>query len=255
MQRGLPGTSAAVSDSRSARLLVGIVMPKQLRPSKARKAKTARVLESTRVFLLSQQQLVRSGIRVLLERIEKIEVGEASDSQQTLTLIEEFSPHVILLDVAAPGLAGLELLKQVTQKFPSIYVIALTQHEDAEQAVQLLRLGAAGLIAKSATTTELEFAIKTVATGKIYLSKILEQTVANHSGTRQAFSPKLTSRQCEVLKMFAEGLGTKEIALRLNISAKTVETHRARIKKRTNIRDVAGLVRYAVHIGLTKLDE
>src|ERR1700741_580590 len=179
MQRGLPGTSAApVSDSGSARLVVEIVMPKPLRSSTARKAKPARVLQSTRVFLLSQQALVRSGIRALLERIEKIEVGEAPDSQQFLTLIEEFNPHVILLDVARPGLAGLELLKQVTQKFPSIYVIALTQHEDAEQAVQLLRLGAAGLIAKSATTTELEFAIKTVATGEIYLSKTLEQAVA-----------------------------------------------------------------------------
>ncbi len=255
MQRGLPGTSAVVSGSGSARLLVEIVMPRPLRPSKARKAKTARVLESTRVVLLSQQQLVRSGIRALLERIEKIEVGEASDSQQIPALIEEFNPHVVLLDVAAPGLAGLALLKQVTQKFPSIYVIALTQNEDAEQAVQALRLGAAGLIARSATTIELQLAIKTVARGEIYLSKILEQAVAKHSETRQTFLPKLTSRQYEVLKMIAEGLATKEIALRLNISAKTVETHRARIKKRTNIRDVAGLVRYAVHIGLTKLDE
>jgi DNA-binding NarL/FixJ family response regulator len=232
-----------------------VVLPKPRSPSKAKIARTDRVLKRTRVLLSNHQALVRSGIRALLERIKEVEVREASEDQQLLSMIEEFNPHVILLDGITRGSPGLELLKQVVHEFPSTRALILAEDEDEEQAVQVLRLGAAGLIAKSATSTELEFAINTIASGGNYLSKVLEQAVAKHSETPQSFLPKLTSRQWEVLKMIAEGHGTKEIALRLNLSAKTVETHRARIKKRTNIRDVAGLVRYAVQIGLTKLDE
>lgn len=231
------------------------VMPKPRTPSNAKTARTNRVRKRTRVLLSIHQELVRSGIRALLERIKGAEVREALANQQLLSTIEEFNPHVILLDVMTGGSSGLELLKQVVQEFPSSRVLVLADDEDEEQAVHVLGLGAAGLIARSATSSELELAINTVAGGESYLSKILERAVVKHSKTRQAYSPKLTPRQYEVLKMIAEGHGTKEIALSLNISAKTVETHRARIKQRTNIRDVAGLVRYAVHIGLTKLDE
>jgi DNA-binding NarL/FixJ family response regulator len=144
-------------------------------------------------------------------------------------------------------------LEQVVQEYPSTRVLILAEAEDEVQAVAVLRLGAAGLIAKSATSNELEFAVNSVASGKEYLPKILEEALAKYSGTPKAFRPKLTPRQSEILKMIAEGHGTKEIALRLNLSAKTVETHRARIKDRLKISDVAGLVRYAIGVGLIKL--
>lgn len=255
MQRSSLETSAAVAGTGSARVPVEILMPKPLRLSEAKKLKTDLVSGSTRIVLSSHETLVRSGIRALLERIKEVEVREALDNQQLLTLIAGFNPHVVLLDVTTRGLDGLVLLTEVVQRFPSTGALALIQDEDEEQAVLALRLGAAGLIAKSATSTELEFAVKTVARGENYLSKKLEGPALKFSETPKDFWPKLTLRQQEVLKMFAEGQGTKEIALRLNISVKTVESHRARIMTRLNIRDIAGLVRYAIRIGLIKLDE
>jgi len=201
------------------------------------------------------QGLVRSGFRALLERLAAVEVREASAKEQLLIVIEQFNPDVLLLEVTNRALHELETLKQVVQEYPSTRVLILTESEEEEQAVAALRLGAAGLIAKSATSDELEFAVNTVASGKDYLPKTLAEALANYSDTPRVFWPKLTSRQSEVLKMMAEGHGTKEIALRLNISAKTVETHRARIKQRLNISDIAGLVRYAIGIGLVNLHE
>ena len=191
----------------------------------------------------------------MLERIEEVEVREVSDNEELHSLIEQLKPQVILLDVMTPRLTELELLKSVTQRFPSTRVIALTEQDNEEQAVHAIALGAAGLIARSASSSELRLAIRTVARGDSYLSSALRRAVSKRPETPRAFLPKLTSRQNEVLKMIAEGYGTKEIALRLNISAKTVETHRARIQRRLNIRDIAGLVRHAVRVGLVKLDQ
>jgi DNA-binding NarL/FixJ family response regulator len=230
------------------------MMSKPQRPASG--AKTAeKALRPRRVVLSIHQGLVRSGLRALLERIAAVEVRETSAKEQLLIVVEQFNPDVLLLEVTNRGLHGLEILKQVVQEYPSTRVLILTEAEDEEQAVAALRLGAAGLIAKSATSDELEFAFNTVASGKDYLPKTLAEALASYSGTPPTLWPKLTSRQSEVLRMMAEGHGTKEIALRLNISAKTVETHRARIKQRLNIFDIAGLVRYAIGIGLVNLHE
>lgn len=230
-------------------------MRKRRSSSRAKIAPDVRLSRPTRVVLSGHQSLVRSGLRALLERVKAVEVREASDKEQLFTVIEEFKPHVIVIDVTTRELRGLDLLQQVVQEFPSTRALALTQDEDEEQALEALRLGAAGLIARNATDTDLVLAVKSVARGENYLSETLGRVVLKHSRARQAFLPKLTARQYEVLKMIAEGHGTKEIALRLNISPKTVETHRARVMERLNIRDLAGLVRYAVHRGLVKLDQ
>jgi len=210
-------------------------------------------------FLLFNQQLaalVRAGIRALLERIEKVEVAEAADSQQTLASISEFNPDIVLLDVPVPGLSGLDLLKEIVEKFPLVRVIVLTQHENEEQAVQALRSGAAGVITTNAASTELELAIKAVARGENYLAaELSRQAILKYLKDPRAFLSELTARQYEVLKMIAEGHATKEIARRLEISVKTVETHRAQIMERLDIHDIAGLVRYALRMGLVKLDK
>jgi DNA-binding NarL/FixJ family response regulator len=209
-----------------------------------------------RVLLSGHHGLIRAGIRALLERIEEVEVAEAAGSEQILASIREFNPDVILLDVPTPGLSGLELLKEVIEKFPSKRVIALTHHESEEHAVQALRLGAAGFISKSADSTELELAIRAVASGERYLApELSKQAIHKYLEDPHAFLSELTARQYEVLKMIAEGQATKKIAGRLDISVKTVETHRAQIMQRLNIHDIAGLVRYALRTGLIKLDE
>jgi DNA-binding NarL/FixJ family response regulator len=233
-------------------------MPKPSSSSEAKTttAKADREPQLIRILLSGQHALVRAGIRALLERIEEVEVAEAADSQQILASIKEFNPDVVLLEVPTPGLSGLELLKEVVEKFPSKRVIALTQHESEEQAVQALRLGAAGFIAKTAASTELELAIKAVASGERYLTPELpREAILKSLEDPRSYLSELTARQYEVLKMIAEGHATKTIAGRLDISVKTVETHRAQIMKRLNIHDIAGLVRYALRMGLVKLDE
>lgn len=231
-------------------------MPKPYLSSGAKRIKSGQAPQAIRVLLSDQHALVRAGIRALLERIEEMKVAEAAHSQQTIASIREFNPDIVLLDVPVAGLSGLELLKEIVEKFPPVRVIVLTQHENQEQAVQALRAGAAGFITKSAASTELELAIKAVARGEIYLSSELsKQTVLKYLEDPHAFLSELTARQYEVLKMIAEGHPTKEIARRLDISVKTVETHRAQIMERLHIYSVAGLVRYALRVGLVKLDE
>ena len=232
-------------------------MPKSLRSSgtKAVKAESAR--KSIRVLLSDQHALVRAGVRALLERIKEVEViAEAADGNQTLALIKEFQPDIVLLEVPTPGQSGLELLKAVVGTFPDVRVIVLTQHENDEQAVQALRSGAAGFITKSAASAELEVAIKAVAQGESYLaSDLSKQAILKYFEDPRAFLSELTSRQCEVLKLIAEGHTTKEIARRLDISVKTVETHRAQLMQRLDIHDIASLVRYALRVGLVKLHQ
>jgi DNA-binding NarL/FixJ family response regulator len=233
-------------------------MPKTIPSSGAHRVKAHPALERIRVLLSDQHALVRAGIRVLLERIKEVEViAEASGGQDTLELIEKLNPDLVLLDITERGLIGLDVLKQIVGKFPGLRVIVLTAANESEQyAVHILRLGAAGFVPKSAASTELELAIKAVAAGENHLSsEISRQSVLKYLKDPDAFVSALTARQYEVLKMIAEGHTTKEIARRLDISAKTVETHRAQIMERLNIHDVAGLVRYALWVGLVKLDE
>lgn len=231
-------------------------MPKPYSSSGARSVKADSSGKPIRVLLTGRHALVRAGLRALLERIEDVEVSEAADSRQIFASIREFNPHIILLDVPTPGLSGLELLKEIVAKFPATYVIALSQHETEEQAVQALRAGAAGFLAKSAASAELELAIRGVAKGEKYLaSELSQQAILKYLEDPRSFFPELTPRQYQVLKLIAEGHATKEIARRLNISVKTVETHRAQLMQRLNIHDIAGLVRYALRMGLVKLEE
>jgi DNA-binding NarL/FixJ family response regulator len=212
-----------------------------------------------RVVLADDHALVRAGIRALLERIQGVEVlAEAGDGLHALELIRDLQPNIVLLDIAMPGLSGLKVLRKVTANFPKIRVIILTVHETEEYAVHALRSGAAGFLPKSAASAELELALKTVARGELYLSpEISKRSVKDQLQSTDAKPAvaELTPRQREVLTMIANGQSTKDIALTLDISAKTVETHRAQLMERLQIHDVAGLVRFAIKTGLVKIDE
>ena len=211
-----------------------------------------------RVVLADDHTLVRAGIRALLERIRGVEVlAEAGDGQEALRLIKELHPDIILLDIAMPVLSGLDVLRETTANFPELRVIILTVHETEEYAMHALRNGAAG-VPKSAASAELEVALKRVAHGERYLSpEISKHAVANQysGGSVSSQLVELTPRQREVLKMIAKGHSTKDIARTLEISAKTVETHRAQLMERLQIFDVAGLVRFAIRTGLIKIDD
>jgi DNA-binding NarL/FixJ family response regulator len=210
-----------------------------------------------RVLVSAQHGLIREGIRALVERIAGVKVvAEAGGGRQTLQLIKERKPHIVLLDISIPSFGALEILKEIVANFPTVRVIVLTLQESEEYAVQAFRSGATGYIPKSAASTELEIAIKAVAGGESYLtSELSKKAVLKYLKNPRAFLSELTARQAQVLKMIAEGHATKEIARRLEISVKTVETHRAQIMERLNIYDIAGLVRYALRTGLVRLDE
>lgn len=203
-----------------------------------------------RVVLVDDHALVRAGIRALLERMEGVEVlAEAGDGRRALELIRDLRPDVVLLDIAMPLLSGMEVLREATANYPDVKIIILTVHETEEYATHALRFGAAGFIPKSSASDELEVALRTVARGERYLSQ-----GAVRQDQHQA-PLELTPRQQEVLVMIAKGLSTKDIARTLDISVKTVETHRAQLMERLQIYDVASLVRYAIRLGLVKIDD
>jgi len=211
-----------------------------------------------RVLLIDDHALVRAGIRALIGQLEEVEVaGEAAGGREALRLIEELQPDIVLLDIAAPGMSGLEVLTESAKRFPQVRVIVLTVHEAGEYALGALRAGAAGYLPKSAASNELKEAIETVARGETYVSSdIARKTVLEHARESQdeRSLENLTPRQREILTLIAEGNSTREIARRLKISVKTVESHRAQLMERLNIHEVAGLVLFAIRLGLIRVE-
>jgi len=211
-------------------------------------------MPALRVLLADDHALVRAGMRSLLRDIEGVEVvGEAADGGQALALAERKRPDVVLLDIAMKGMNGLEAAARFRELHPGIKVIILSMHASEEYVLQALRAGAAAYLIKDSATAELELALRSVMRGETYLSPAISRQVVEGYVQRVgagAGEDPLTPRQREVLKRIAEGRSTKEIAFDLGLSVKTVETHRAQIMERVGIRDVAGLVRYAMRTGL-----
>jgi DNA-binding NarL/FixJ family response regulator len=221
-------------------------------------------LSSIRVLLVDDHGLVRAGIRALLESLQGIQVlGEADDGREALRLIELYRPDIVMMDIAMRGLNGLEATMRITRDFPNTRVIILSMHANEEYVLQSLRAGAAGYLLKDAGTVELEIAIKAVAGGETYLSPPVSKHVISDYVRRmsageqetQSTLDRLTFRQREILQLIAEGKTTQEIARLLNIGVKTVETHRMQLMERLDIHDVAGLVRYAIRVGLISAEE
>jgi len=211
-------------------------------------------MPALRVLLADDHALVRAGMRSLLRDIEGVEVvGEAADGGQALALAERERPDVVLLDIAMKGMNGLEAAARFRELHPGIKVIILSMHASEEYVLQALRAGAAAYLIKDSATAELELALRSVMRGETYLSPAISRQVVEGYVQRVgagAGEDPLTPRQREVLRRIAEGRSTKEIAFDLGLSVKTVETHRAQIMERVGIRDVAGLVRYAMRTGL-----
>lgn len=214
-------------------------------------------MKPIQVLLADDHALVRAGIRALLEKIDRVEVvGEAGDGLQALELIKQLGPDVVLLDLTLPGLSGFEVLEEARERFPSVRIIVLSVHDSEEYAFHALRSGALGFLPKSAASAELEVAIERAVRGKKYLSpSIAPETSLELPGESIEAMADLTARQLEVLTLISEGLSTRDIAHTLNISIKTVESHRSLLMARLNIHDVAGLTLYAIKKGLVKVDE
>jgi len=212
-------------------------------------------MKPTRVLLADDHRLMRAGIRALLEQVPGVQVvGEADDGYQALSLVKSAEPHVVLMDIAMAKLNGLEAAARVTKEFPAVKVIILSMHATEEYVVRALRAGAAGYLLKDSATAEVRLALEAVIRGERYLSRAIAAPAIDVRLAASTRSPDplegLTPRQREVLQLIAEGKSTKEIGFELNVSAKTVETHRAELMRRLKIYDVAGLVRYAIRSGV-----
>jgi DNA-binding NarL/FixJ family response regulator len=208
------------------------------------------------ILIADDHTLVRAGIRSLLEKLSGfVVVAEASDGPEALRLVAEYEPQIVLMDIAMPNLNGLDATRALTESFPNVRVIILSIYSDEEHVYQALRAGAAGYLLKDAATEELELAVRSVAQGETYLGPQVSRPIINEY-LRRTKAPgsveNLSIRQRQVLQLIAEGKTTKQVALELNIGVKTVESHRAQLMDRLNIHDVAGLVRYAIRMGLVK---
>jgi DNA-binding NarL/FixJ family response regulator len=207
-----------------------------------------------RVLLVDDHALVRAGMRSLLQDLPEVDVvAEAGDGAAALAAAERERPDVVLMDIAMKGMNGLDAAARLRERQPGVKVVILSMHTSEEYVLLALRAGASAYLIKDSATTELELALKSVMRGETYLSPAISRQVVDgyvqRVGARASPDP-LTPRQREVLKSVAEGRTTKEIAFALGLSAKTVETHRAQIMERLGIRDIPGLVRYAIRTGL-----
>jgi DNA-binding NarL/FixJ family response regulator len=216
-------------------------------------------MKITRVLLADDHVLVRAGIRTLLEKIPNVKVvAEAASGREALEMVKTKLPDLVLMDIAMADLNGLDALPRIAKDFPDVKVMILSAHANEEYVIRALRSGAAGYLLKDAATAELELAVSSVREGKTYLSPSISRTAIDSYLERMGdvVSPleQLTSRQREILQLIGEGKNTKEIAFNLEISIKTVESHRLQLMERLRIHDVPGLVRFAIRTGLVSAD-
>ncbi len=202
-----------------------------------------------RILLVDDHALVRAGFRALLATFDDVEViGEASDGNEALLRIEAVHTDVVLMDISMPGLNGIEATRRIAKLRPHPHVLVLTMHGDREYVRAALAAGASGYLLKTAERSELAAALGALARSKGWVSPSIASVVIDDIA-RVEKAPEhspLTPRQREVLQLIAEGHPTKEIARRLHLSVKTVETHRAQIMQRLDIHHIAGLVQYAI---------
>ncbi|MEP7152325.1 MAG: response regulator transcription factor [Nitrospira sp.] len=216
-------------------------------------------MNKVRVLLVEDHTLVRAGFRALLEKLEGIQViGEVSNGRDALKISRDLEPEVVLMDIAMPEMNGLEATSRMRQECPRTKVLMLSMYTNEEYLKEALRAGAAGYLLKDADRAELELAIKTVCRGETYLTpavaKFTLDAYCRQDDAQSGPLGRLTSRQREILQLIAEGCSTKQIAQRLDLSVKTVETHRAQLMERLEIHDVPGLVRLAIRTGLVRSD-
>lgn len=213
------------------------------------------------IILADDHALVRAGIRTLLEKLPDITIlGESGDGRETVALVNSLAPDIAILDISMPGLNGLDATARIVKEQPKTKVLILSMHTGEDYVLQALRAGASGYLLKDAATAELRLALIAVTRGETYLSPtISKEVLARHR--RQADDPRadstktLTPRMREIVQLIAEGRSTKEIAFLLNLSVKTIETHRMHLMARLNLHDVAGVVRYALRTGLISADK
>ena len=215
---------------------------------------------SIQVLLVDDHAIIREGLRSLLEKQPELEViADTDDGRKAIELVRELLPNIVIMDITMPGLNGIEATRQITAEFPQVKVIALSIYSKRRFVADMLSAGATGYILKECLFDELVQAIKAVAAGGRYLSPRITDVVVSDYVKRLSASANspfeaLKAREREVLQLVAEGKSTKQIALDLHVSTKTIEANRRQIMEKLNIYNVAELTKYAVREGLTTLE-
>ena len=212
-----------------------------------------------RILIADDHKIFREGLRTLLQSRSDIQVvGEADNGRAVVSLAVQLEPDIVIMDVAMPDLNGIEATRQITSTRADAKVLALSMHSDSRFVTRMLQVGAQGYLLKDCAFEELALAIDTIAMEGVYLSPgvtgVVVRDYMQHLSAAESSATVLSPREREVLQLVAEGLTTKDIAGKLHISVKTVETHRKQIMDKLEIRSVAELTKYAVREGLTSLE-
>jgi DNA-binding NarL/FixJ family response regulator len=213
----------------------------------------------TRILLVDDHQILRQGLKALLEREEDLQVvGEAADGRAAVSLARELHPQIVVMDVSMPSLNGIDATRQIINAMPDVKVLALSAHSDAKMVTETLKAGAKGFLLKDVAVDELVSAVRQVMSGQTFLSpRIAHLADEDHISTSapNGSRGRLSVREREVLQLIAEGKATKEVAAMLGVGVKTAETHRRSIMEKLNIDSVAELTKYAIREGLTALEQ
>lgn len=212
--------------------------------------------ESTiKVFLADDHAMVREGLAAVAGRDPRIHVvGQCGDGLKVLDAVAQAQPDVVVLDIAMPGLNGLDICRELSRKAKKIAVLILTMHDDEQFIARSLEYGASGYLLKESAADQLAEAIKAVARGELFLGPGIPRTVLQHIGHVSDDSyENLTTRERQVLQLIAEGRTNRQISLELSLAVKTIDTHRARLMRKLGIHDQTTLVKYALRKGIVPL--
>ncbi|UCF95843.1 MAG: response regulator transcription factor [Spirochaetaceae bacterium] len=213
-----------------------------------------------RILLADDHQIMREGLKALLGRLPSVQVvAEAENGIEALKLARQEKPDIIVMDIAMPDINGIEVTRQLKSELADIKIIALSMHSDRRFVSEILKAGASAYVLKQAAFEDLESAIKAVMKDRTFLSAdILDSVVSDYvsqlTNSEYEAYRQLSDRERQVLQLLAEGNSTKEIAFKLHVSVKTIESHRQNIMNKLGIRTLAGLTKFAVREGLTSLD-
>ena len=212
--------------------------------------------KSIRLIIADDHPMVREGLKVSLENEGLTVVADVSNGEEALAAAAELKPDVVLLDISMPVMNGLEACAAFRERFPGIRLLIITMHDEREYILKVVQAGAAGYVLKDAPPEELILAVQTVCQGGTYFSSSVARTLfsdlGNNSRSNNSTEDILSPREEDVLALLAEGMGNKEIARELDISVRTVEAHRLKIKQKLGISNSAGLIRYALDNGVVR---
>jgi len=224
-------------------------------------------LPRIKILIADDHDVVRSGLRVLLQTDPEFAVvAEASDGDQAIRLVSEKNPDVILMDISMPGLDGIEATKRILQRHPDAKVVILSVHEGEEYVHQILTAGARGYVLKNAGKKEIIHAVRAALSGEPFFSPGISRLIvdgflrrgagpsSSEPPSRAVSDNRLTKREIEILEYIARGFTNREIAEKLFLSVRTINTHRTNIMQKLDVHDTAGLTRHAIGLGLLEAD-